>query len=119
MKGIIRRTTGFVAFVLSCEMAVPWRPTEDASLQRFDILLTLLWTDDNPESIKFDWVPLNAPLGRFAWNPSGREKTGIAEIISAEVAQLGGNWPLLRAGLFGGSLRRFLASKERVDHMLT
>jgi hypothetical protein len=42
-------------------------------------------------------------LGEFAWFVYNR-RTSLAERIAAEVEALGPNWPLLRAGAFGGTV---------------
>jgi len=58
------------------------------------------------------------PLGRFAWKSRhGADGEVIAKILDDELAQDGGDWPPLRAGLFGGSLDRVKAIKPKFDEM--
>ena len=97
---------------------VPFEADYDELFDRFEYLLALIWIDDNPESIKFDWVPTEAPLGRFSWGPSGDERMSISRIIAGEIAERGRDLPLLRAGFFGGSLQRLQAAQKRVDRLL-
>jgi hypothetical protein len=67
-----------------------------------------------------DWVP----LGRFVRKYSALSNMlfrgqPIGKIIEAEIAQDGKEWPPLHAGLFGGSLERLQAAKQRVDSSIT
>ncbi len=67
----------------------------DACFHRFECFLTLVHRDVAP-----DW-PITLP-GRFAW----QAKETWVEIVR-EAAEAKEEWPALRAGLFGGSIRRF------------
>jgi hypothetical protein len=89
--------------------------------ERFEYLLALTWTDENPQSIRLDWVPLAIPLGRFAYEPApfANGKARVKDIITAEISQHGRDWPPLRGGLFGRSMQRLLAAKKRVDDLVT
>jgi hypothetical protein len=51
-----------------------------------------------------------APIGCFSWRGRGFYRTDIPPImkeLESEVATAGENLPLLKAGLFAGSLERF------------
>lgn len=49
------------------------------------------------------------------WNPESG-KISIIEEIESEVSREGDNWPLLKTGLFDGSLEEFQRRKEFIDY---
>jgi hypothetical protein len=89
----------------------------DEAFDRFEYWFALIWTDENPKSASLDWVPVAAPLGRFASlrAPAAGDELSFIERVGAEISQQKKDSPLLRAGLFGGSLQRLLSAKKRVD----
>ena len=74
---------------------------------RFEILLALVHVDQDQqnEEIGRAW----GPIGRFGWkyHSMRRERSPLLD-IKAEAEQLGERWGPLHAGLFRGSLERFL-----------
>lgn len=91
---------------------VPADDVYDDIFDQFEYMYSLVWIDENPIGASLGWMP----LGRFAWRHlSGLQYgTNIVGRLSAEVAQLGKDWPAFRAGLFGGSMRRFMSARNRV-----
>lgn len=89
----------------------------DELFDRFEYLLALIWTDEDPQSISLDWIAQDVPLGLFAPKTAGlaQSQAGIAETVAAEISQYGHDWPPLRGGLFAGSIQRLQSSKKRVD----
>jgi hypothetical protein len=79
------------------------------AFDRFEYLAALVFADfydtEHP-TYGTVWVP----LGRYA----ERYSSLFAE-VQAEISRQRDGWPLLRAGLFGGSLDRVLALKQKVD----
>lgn len=59
-----------------------------------------------------------APIGRYGWRHRGRP-TWIIQIVQSEYEKVGGNWPPLKAGLFGGDPQRFHKLKSAIDDQLT
>jgi hypothetical protein len=51
-----------------------------------------------------------APVGRLSWR--GNHGNGIEVLLGQEIAAAGANWPLLRAGVFGGDPARLATSVE-------
>lgn len=88
----------------------------DEAFDRFEYSLALIWTDENPNSANLDWFPL-VPLGRFAClqASSAEAEPGFIERVGAEISDQGKNSPLLRAGLFGGSLHRLTTAKKLIE----
>jgi hypothetical protein len=86
------------------------------AFDRFEYLLGLVHADLNRWEVKNGWW---GPIGSFAWrgsrfNPEGRTSDNIGTEIEAE----GANWPLLKAGLFGGSLEQLKTAKTQFDAFL-
>ena len=78
----------------------------ERGLDRFELLLGLIYYDLAQGSGRGGW----APLGRFTWryNYGG---TIWAE-LSREIEEASDGWPLLKAGLFGGSADRLQTSSK-------
>jgi hypothetical protein len=53
----------------------------------------------------------------FALEDKGEKK--VAEKIDVEIEAEGNNWPLLKAGLFGGSLEQLKTAKVKFDNFLS
>jgi hypothetical protein len=81
---------------------------------RFEYLLALVWTDENPRSALIDWVPVGGPLGLFASKAPAHGENSVIEQIDEEVSDQGKNCPLLSAGLFGGSTGRLRSASQRI-----
>ena len=54
------------------------------------------------------WVP----VGRFAWKDCDYPYLWFPKKVETEVADMGKDWPPLKAGLFGGDLARFQAAQK-------
>ena len=85
---------------------------------RFEYILALVWTDQNPSSTRVDWIPVDGPLGLFAAKALGRREASIIEQVDRELSDLGKSYPLLRSGLFGGSASRLRSAKQRIAAQL-
>jgi hypothetical protein len=60
-----------------------------------------------------------APTGLFVWRGKGQpEADRVEKALDAEVADLAGEWPPLRAGLFGGDLERFRHAREELTALI-
>ena len=71
---------------------------------RFEYLLGLVHADLNRWEVENGWW---GPVGCFAWRGSRFNQEGrISQKIGAEIEAERASWPLLKAGLFGGSLGR-------------
>lgn len=93
---------------------VPSDREYSAVFDRFEYLLAMVWTDQNPNSTRVDWIPIDGPLGLFASKSLGRGDAGIIEQMDQELSDLGEKYPLLRSGLFGGSTRRLRSASRRI-----
>lgn len=82
-------------------------PLANSSIRRVRVDYSLLSRPDGGEYFY-------APVGRLSWR--GRRQMRDVE---EEARSLGKGWPLLKAGLFGGSLDRFLETKKRVDAQIS
>lgn len=60
----------------------------------------------------------HVPLGRLLWKWGSASEYGAVKQINDEIEQYGESWPLLRAGLFGGSLSRFKENKAVMDERI-
>lgn len=58
---------------------------------------------------------IHVPLGRLLSNWGRASQYGAVKQINDEIELHGESWPLLRAGLFGGSLSRLKEKKEVMD----
>jgi hypothetical protein len=97
---------------------VPSDTEYSAVFDRFEYLLALVWTDQNPNSTRVDWIPTDGPLGLFASKTLGRRDTGIIEQMDQELSDLGEKYPLLRSGLFGGSTGRLRSASRRIAEQI-
>ena len=81
---------------------------------RFEYLLALIHADMRERRNMHFW----GPVGRFGWKYRVAPEDSPMEKIAHEVASAGKNWPLLRDGLFDGSLERFQSVKARFDQLV-
>jgi len=73
------------------------------TFDRFEYLFTLVYADLNEKRHNRIW----APTGCFLWRNRDEHEKHIINRVRAEISEQGENWPLLKAGLFNGSLTRF------------
>jgi len=81
---------------------------------RFEYLLALVHADLTRNEHKHVW----SPAGSFRWRGRGAfnlDAPPIMKEIEGEVARQGEDWPLLKAGLFNGSVERFQEIKIAFD----
>lgn len=85
----------------------------DRIFDRFEILLALV----HGENYLNSW----GPVGRFGWKLRNRSsETSEWAALETEAKEKGEDWGPLRAGLFGGSMDRFLAARQGLwDNVLT
>ena len=82
---------------------------------QFEILLALVYADLSPRALGRIW----GPPGRFAWKQSHRMERSPFNLLFEEAKNNGSDWPPLKAGLFGGSIERFLEiAKKYRDELL-
>ncbi|MEI7770246.1 MAG: SIR2 family protein [Chloroflexales bacterium] len=83
---------------------------------RFEYLLALVYADieEQAEHRQHYW----GPVGSFAWRDRHQPQYGIAIAVQKELEAQGAEWPLLQAGLFGGSLERLQAVKIGFDALI-
>jgi hypothetical protein len=74
------------------------------AFDRFEYLFGLIAYDISRQERSAGW----GAVGRFSWR--GQYGNGIEVPVEAEIASLGDQWPLLRAGLFGRDLARLRES---------
>lgn len=85
--------------------------TYDQHFDRFEMFLALTYADATDS----DW----GPPGRFAWKHSSRAHSGSPyAALMEDATRMGDNWPPVKAGLFRGSARRFLAVAEKYKALL-
>ena len=96
-----------------CEVMRPWvdelEPDQESyerAFDRWEYLLGLAMFDLVRDAGHGGY----APVGRLSWR--GNYGNGIEVALGQEIAAAGANWPLLRAGLFGGDSTRLAASVE-------
>ena len=81
----------------------------DRYFDRFEIFLALTYAD----ATERDW----GPPGRFMWK-HGRTHTSPYVELMEEAKRMGDNWLPVRAGLFKGSVKRFLEVAEGYKKLL-
>ena len=86
------------------------------AFDRFEYMLGLVHADLNRRESKNGWC---GPVGCFAWKSNrSNQEDRISQKIGAEIEAEGANWPLLKAGLFGGSLEQLKTAKTKFDGFL-
>jgi hypothetical protein len=84
---------------------------------RFEYLLGLVHADLNRDEYNNGWW---GPFGCFAWR--GRhfnQAVDISQRLAEEIDAEGAGWPLLKSGLFGGSLEQLKIAKTKFDCFLS
>lgn len=89
---------------------VPREDQYDRLFDRFEYLVALVCADDSDREGRI----LRVPVGRFGWRDRDFGRHVSAE-IEEELKKHGEEWPLLKAGLCGGSLERLRQEKKWVD----
>lgn len=82
---------------------------------RFEVFLALVHAEleYNPENRVW------GPLGRFGWKYSGRGRTeNVFSELVKEAKTYGSEWSPLKAGLFSGSINRFLEISSKFEESL-
>ncbi len=92
---------------------VPDDDEYEESFDRFEYVRSLVYADIENDALSAD-ARLWAPPGRFCWK-ARRDRSSIIVRIGQEMDALGNEWPLLKTGLFRGSLERAQAVKQGVD----
>lgn len=83
---------------------------------RFEYLLGLVHADLNRSPVENGWW---GPVGCFAWRGRHIYQGGrTSQIIDAEIEAEGAGGPLLKAGLFDGSLEQLKTAKAKFDSFL-
>jgi len=89
----------------------------DRAFDRFEYYLGMIHADLNQKSRGGNI--LWGPVGRFAWKEEdGEPEERISMIVDREINEMGAEWFLIKAGLFGGSLERVRSSKAGYDALL-
>jgi hypothetical protein len=88
----------------------------ERSFDEFEVLFALVVADLKKQQNNHVW----GPIGRFGWKHARGDDGPLLRVI-AEAKALGERWGPIRAGLFGGSLERFVtvadAYQEIVAHL--
>ena len=80
---------------------------------KFEYLFALVYVDLFEKQKKRIW----GPVGCFGWRNRHEHEKHIMTEIEHESTEEGDNWPLIKAGLFDGSVERFQHIKEEFsDH---
>ena len=82
---------------------------------RFEYLMALVHADLYEKQTG----GLSALCGRFAWRARLYPKGSIKGEVDLEVKDAGPSWPLLRTGLFDGSVERFESIKRTLDERIS
>jgi SIR2-like domain len=89
----------------------------DYTFDRFEYYLGLVHADLNRKECEEG--KLWGLVGRFGWrNRDFNTEQRIYLKVDREIGAVGGDWPLVQAGLFGGSIDRARSSKEKYDAFL-
>jgi hypothetical protein len=78
---------------------------------RFEYLMALIHADIRKEQ---GWNPWG-PEGCFIWRYGRSAGYNVFDDIESEANKKGEEWPLLKEGLFGGSISRFRSVKSEYD----
>lgn len=86
------------------------------TFDRFEYILGLVHADLTRSPYAGGWM---GSVGCFAWRGRRFGKQGMTpQRIGAEIDAQGANWPLLKTGLFGGSLEQLKTAKSKFDVFL-
>ncbi len=84
----------------------------ETNFDKFEYLLALTYVDLCKYPGGYVW----GPIGRFIWkNRISNQSENMLNVIEREVEAAGSSWPLLKFGLFGGSLDNFKTVKSAFD----
>lgn len=82
---------------------------------RFEVFLALVHAELEYNLENRVW----GPLGRFGWKYKSRERSGdVYSEIVREANTLKDEWPPLKAGLFSGSIDRFLEVSSKFEELM-
>lgn len=93
---------------------VPQDAVYEKLFDQFEYMLALVVADFREKNLGRLW----APPGCFAWRQRDFS-AGCYKAVADDLDRYGSSWPLLTAGLFGGSVERAKAIKTGVDKMLS
>ncbi len=93
---------------------LPNRDTFEDSFDEFEYVHSLVFMDMYSNLTNRSW----SPVGRFSWRNKNSPEEHIANKIGQSIAAAGQNWPLLRVGLFGGSLDRLQTIRGDLDQRI-
>jgi|ERR1044072_1251613 hypothetical protein len=79
----------------------------ERAFDEFEILFALVVFDNRKQSGGWLW----GPVGRFGWKQFNCQHPPFTRLIE-EAKASGNEWPPLKAGLFGGSVDRFVTVAE-------
>lgn len=86
------------------------------TFDRFEYLFGLVHADLNRMEWQTGWW---GPVGCFAWRGSQfYQESRTSQKIGSEIEADSANWPLLKAGLFGGSVEQLKTAKANFDSFL-
>lgn len=90
----------------------------DAEFDRFEYLLGVVFWDLNSTTFNGKWAPASC----FVWRDTNRDwdprRMPVVNQLAEEIQRDGKNWPLLKTGLFDGSLERLLATMREYNYSL-
>jgi hypothetical protein len=81
---------------------------------RFEYLFALASAAENKKQHGY----IAAPVGSYAWEQFLRYPPHITKETDVEFERMKGDWPPLKAGLFGGDAEEFLAFKREADESI-
>lgn len=86
---------------------------------RFEYLLALAYVDLNNTRLSTSMHPWGPP-GRFAWKFKHKDLgvTSIMDALEREITEQKESWPLLKEGLFQGSLEKLKQVKQAFDKFI-
>lgn len=88
---------------LRAEMAIANEDRWNRGFDRFEAIVALAYLDGNPKD-EWGWIP----IGAFVWR-----RAQIFRVMAEELSASGVQWPLLKAGFFGGAEDR---AREALEH---
>jgi hypothetical protein len=82
---------------------------------KFEYLMALIHADIMKEQGRNPW----GPEGCFSWRYRRFAGYNIFDEVGSEVSEAEDEWPLLKEGLFGGSISRFNSVKSKYDEYIS
>lgn len=83
----------------------------EAAFEEFEVLMSLEHAEQAGAAGSSGW----APIGRFAWKFAPGDGASPFHRVVADAKHQGGRWPPVEAGLFQGSIDRFVKVAEEVE----